>query len=183
MAAEEKKSGGDGGGATGAAAPKKSPKLVIIVGTLMVVEAGAVFMFAGAISKKPTSADASTLHQGEEVKKESMVEIPLLDDHFQNMQTGRVWVWDAELVVRIKKKHEKVVASKLEERASEIKEGIATIFRRATFGQLKEPGLETINKQVSAYLDIILGKDTADNETVSFIDRVLIPRCRGFPAE
>lgn len=183
MAAEEPKAPAAGGEGGAPAAPKKSSKLVIIVGALMVLEAGAVFVLAGAITKKPASAEASTLHQGEEAKKESMVEIPLLADQFQNMQTGRVWVWDADLAVRVKKKNEKAITAKLEERASEIKEGIATIFRRASFGQLKEPGLETINKQVAAYLDIILGKDTADSETVSYIDRVLIPRCRGFPAE
>ena len=183
MSAEAQAPAEASGGESAVAAPKKSSKLVLIVGALMVLEAGGVFVLAGAITKKPASAEATTLPHGEEAKKESMVEIPLLTEQFQNMQTGRVWVWDADLAVRIKKKHEKVVSSKLEERESEIKEGIATIFRRASFGQLKEPGLETINKQVAAYLDLILGKDTADNETVSYIDRVLIPRCRGFPAE
>jgi flagellar basal body-associated protein FliL len=149
----------------------------------MAVEAVGVFMLVGMINKKPASAEAATLHTGEEHKQEAMVELPLLEEHFQNLQTGRVWVWDAELAVRVKKKNEKHVSTVLEDRASEVKEGIATIFRRATFAQLKEPGLESLNRQVLAFLDNTLGKDTVDHETASYIDKVLMPRCRGFPAD
>jgi flagellar basal body-associated protein FliL len=99
------------------------------------------------------------------------------------MQTGRVWVWDASITVRVRKRYEEKVNGLLQKRVAEIHEGIATIFRRATSAQLKEPGLETINRQLTAYLDEVFGKDTTGDEPVSHIERVLIPRCRGFPAE
>jgi len=162
---------------------KKRGKLVPVVAALMIAEGAGVYFVVSTLNKKPASAQATELKHGEEHKDEAFVEIPLVEDHFQNMQTGRVWVWDAAIVVRTRKKHEQTVTNKLQERAAEINEGIATIFRRATNAQLKEPGLETVNRQVQAYLDQLVGKDTTGEEPVNYIDRVLIPRCRGFPAE
>lgn len=164
-------------------AKKKGSKLPMIIAALMVVEAGAVYMVVGMINKKPAAADATTLAHGEDSSKEEFVEIPIVEDHFQNMQTGRVWVWDASITVRVRKRHEEKVNGVLQKRVAEIHEGIATIFRRATSAQLKEPGLETVNRQLSAYLDEVFGKDTTGSEPMSLMEKVLIPRCRGFPAE
>jgi flagellar basal body-associated protein FliL len=178
MAAEEPKKDGEQ-----APAKKKGSKLPIIIAVLMIAEAAGVYFIVGMINKKPAAADATTLHHGEESTKEEFVEIPLIEDHFQNMQTGRVWVWDASITIRVRKRHEEKVNGLLQKRIAEIHEGIATIFRRATAAQLKEPGLETINRQLTAYLDEVFGKDTTGEEPVSHVERVLIPRCRGFPAE
>ena len=68
----------------------------------------------------------------------------------------------------------------LENKAAEIKEGVAMIFRRAQHSQLKEPGLETINRQISAYVNQAIGKDAEGHERVV---RVVIPKCRGFPGD
>ncbi len=51
------------------------------------------------------------------------------------------------------------------------------MFRRASPNQLREPGLETLNRQVTAYVERILGKDSEGRER---IEKVMIPRCRGF---
>lgn len=182
MSAEEPKKE-----AAEAAAPeakkKGGSKLPIIIAGLMVAEAAGVYLVVSMINKKPAAAEAVTLKHGDEGKKDEFVEIPIVEDHFQNMQTGRVWVWDASITIRVRKKHEAVVNKGIQERVAEIHEGIATIFRRATAAQLKEPGLETINRQIHAYLDGILGKDDTGEEPTPYLERVLIPRCRGFPAE
>ena len=164
-------------------AKKKGSKMPMIIAALMIAEAGGVYVVVGMINKKPATADATTLAHGEDASKEEFVEIPIIEDHFQNMQTGRVWVWDASITVRVRKRHEEKVTGLLQKRVAEIHEGIATIFRRATSAQLKEPGLETVNRQLSAYLDEVFGKDTTGAEPMSHVERVLIPRCRGFPAE
>lgn len=183
MSEEAKKEGG-AEAAPPAAPAKKGSKLPMIVAALMVAEAATVYMVVGMINKKPPAAEAKSLEHGEEKKEEEFVEIPVIEDHFQNMQTGRVWVWDASITVRVKKKFEKKVTEKLQARVAEIHEGVATIFRRATAAQLKEPGLETVNRQLFAYFEEIFGKEKmADKEPESLIEKVLIPRCRGFPAE
>lgn len=171
------------GSAEGSAPKKKGGKMIPVIAALMVVEAAGVYFIVSTINKKPAAAQATELKEGKEHKDDEMVEIPLVEDHFQNMQTGRVWLWDASIAIRVKKKNAEKVTKKLQERAAEINEGIATIFRRATNSQLKEPGLETVNRQIQTYLDQLVGKDNENGETVNLIDRVLIPRCRGFPAE
>ena len=181
MSSEEPKK--EGGEAAPEAKKKGGSKLPLIIGALMVAEAAGVYFVVSLINKKPAGAEAATLKKGDESKKDEFVEIPIVEDHFQNMQTGRVWVWDASITIRVRKKYEAAVNKMIQERVAEIHEGIATIYRRATAAQLKEPGLETINRQIHSYLDGILGKDDTGEEPTPYLERVLIPRCRGFPAE
>lgn len=156
---------------------KKSPiKMIAIVAVLMILEAVAVFVVVGMSAKKPAQAEAKTLHEGE--GEHASVEIPLLDEKFQNMESGRVWVWDVAMVVRVAKKDEQAVTKKLQERSAEVLEGISKIFRSATHTQLREAELKTINIRVHAFLDNVVGK--IDGK--SLIERLLIPRCRGFEA-
>jgi len=167
-------------GAEGAGAKKKPPiKVIGLVAVMMIVEAVGVFVLVSATAKKPAAAGAAEIVGLNEVDHNAAVEIPLLDEKFQNMQTGGVWIWDTEIILKVKEKNAEYVAEQLEKRAAELKEGVAMIFRRAQHNQLREPGLETINRQLSAYMNKLLGND-AENEPR--VERVLIPRCRGFPA-
>lgn len=161
-------------------AKKKPPiKVIGLVAVLMIVEAVGVFAVVSATAKQPAAAEAAHIEGIDEADHDASVEIPLLDDKFQNMQTGGVWIWDAEIILKVKEKNSEYVAGQLENRAAEIKEGISMIFRRAQHNQLKEPGLETINRQLTAYLNKVIGHD-AENQPR--IERVMIPKCRGFPA-
>lgn len=166
--------------AEAAPAKKGGPpvKLLGIVAGLMIAEAAGVFMVAKMTG--PAKVEAAPLAKGDGHDQEATVEISLVDDRFQNMQTGRVWLWDTEIVLKVKAKNEEYVNKVLESRAAEIKEGVALVFRRAQHNQLKEAGLETLNRQLSAYLDDVVGKDADGKER---IERVVIPKCKGFPAE
>lgn len=166
--------------ATAEAPPKGKPiKVIAIVAVLMAVEGVAVFMIASMTG--PKHAEAAKHVEGvDQTDHEAAVEIQLVDDRFQNMQTGRVWVWDSEIVLKVKTKNEAFVTKVLETRSAEMKEGVALIFRRAQHSQLKEPGLETVNKQLSVYLNEIIGKDGEGHDR---IERVVIPKCKGYPAE
>jgi len=194
-----------------APAKKKPPiKVVGIVAAIMVVEAGGVFFLVSKLGNKPAEAAAKSIHgaepapeaggeHGEKPKAEeghgggggdkeggaeapkdpeTPVELPLVSEKFQNMTAGTAWMWDAELVLQVKAKNEKLVKDKIKAREAEVKEGISLIFRKATLNQLKEPGLETLNRQVMAFITKLVEPDA---EGVSRIERVLIPKCRGFP--
>lgn len=117
---------------------------------------------------------------GGEVAKdpETPVELPLVSEKFQNMTAGTAWMWDAEIVVQVKAKNEKLVKDKIKSREAEVKEGVSLIFRKATLNQLKEPGLETLNRQIMAFIGKLVEPDAEGNTR---IERVLIPKCRGFP--
>jgi hypothetical protein len=157
---------------------KKSPvKAIVIVAVLMLVEGVGVYMFVGKTGPQPAAA---AVEGKDDAHHDQSVELALIEDKFQNLQTGRVWVRDTEIVLKVRSKNEEYVTKQLEERAAEIKEGISQIFRRAQHSQLKEPGLETINRQVSTFINQTLGKDAEGKERV---ERVVIPKCKGFPAD
>ncbi len=163
-----------------AAVPKKkSPmKVVGIVGVLMAAEAVGVYFFVAKTG--PQAAAAAEIQGKDEENHEATMELALIEEKFQNLQTGRVWVWDAEIVLKVKAKNEPYVSKQLEERAGEIKEGISQIFRRAQHSQLKEPNLETINRQISVFINQTIGKDANAKDR---IERIVIPKCKGFPAD
>jgi flagellar basal body-associated protein FliL len=160
--------------------PKKSKKTVFIVAGVMVLEAALVLGVVKLVGGKPKAAEATQLQGKEQADALATVEIPLVEEKFQNMQTGRVWIWDAAIALKVKQKHKEFVEKELERRQSEVKEAVAMVFRRATHSQLKEPGLETINRQLSALVQQTFGTDPEGHDRV---ERVLIPRCRGFPAD
>jgi flagellar basal body-associated protein FliL len=157
---------------------KKPTKLIAIVAVAMIAEGAGVFMVASMTAKKPQQAAAATeIHGEEHADHEKTVEVTLLEEEFQTMQGSQVWIWDTQIVLKLKAKHQEFVEKELERRDSEVREAIATMFRRAQPTQLREPGLETLNRQVSSYVQKLMGKDAEGKERV---ERVMIPRCRGF---
>lgn len=164
--------------AEGAEAPAKKKKglpMPLIVGALMAVEGLAVFAVVKMMSA-PAKSEAAHLHGGDSAAEDALVEVQLVEDRFQNMQTGRVWLWDVEIFLKVKAKHEDHVSFVLQARSAEVKEGVSMLFRRASHAQLKEAGLETMNRQLVAYINEIVGMDA---EGHPYVERVLIPRCKG----
>lgn len=154
-----------------------NPMVIGIVAALMIVEGAAVagfFMMAGG----PKEAEAA-LEEGDP-NADLSVELELVKEQFQNMQTNRVWLWDTEIYMKVLAANEESVAGQLERRSAEIKSGIAEIVRRSSHSQLREPGLETLTRQVSAYVHTIFGDDAEGEPRV---ERIIIAKCKGFPAD
>lgn len=154
-------------------------KMIIIIAVIMIVEGAAVFFLVSKMGG-PQTVEASELVGLEGTGVEAPVELELLNGQFQNMQTGRVWEWRVEMYLRIRAKNEAEITRLMERDAATIKEGIALIFRRAHDRHLREPGLETITRQVTSYLNDQFGMDA---DGIPLIDRVIIPECKGFPAD
>lgn len=158
---------------------KSGKKLPIVIAALMLLEGAAVFGVVKFLSGGPTSAEAAI--EGEALAGEQApVEVLLVSDAFQNMQTGRVWEWRVEIYLRVRQKNVEEVKRVQERDAAMIKEGVALIFRRAHDRHLREPGLETIQRQVTTYVNEVFGSDP---DGIPRVDRVLIPECKGFPAD
>ncbi len=171
--------GGEAKPAEGAAPKKKGKPIILIaaVAVVMILEAVAIVAVLGMTGKKPADAHGAELHGEAEAAGEKTLEMDLLEEEFQTMQGSQIWIWDTKVVLQVKQRNEKFVSEELERRNSEVHQGVAQIFRRATPNQLREPGLETLNRQISAYLGKLLGKDSEGRER---IEKILIPRCRGF---
>lgn len=111
---------------------------------------------------------------------EDIAETLVVKDKFPNNQTGRAWLWDVEVFVQVRNKRLDTVTATLTTRAAEVKTGIARIWRTGQHAYFNEPGLETLTRQVREFLNGIVGT-SSDGEPL--IERVLIPRCVGFPTE
>ncbi len=156
-----------------------SLKMIIIVAAMMIAEGAGVFFLVSSMGG-PNAVEASELQGLEGTGEEAPVEIELVKDRFQNMQTGRVWEWRVEIFLRVRVKNVKQIVALQERDVATIKEGVALIFRRANHRHLLEPGLETITRQLTTYLNEIFG---LDGDGLPLIDRVIIPECKGFPAD
>lgn len=171
MAEDDAEKGGGG--------KKKLPiKVIAIVAALMLGEGAVVFVFISMMGRGPQDADAAVLAGQVEAGRNAPVEILLVDDRFQNHSTGRVWLWETKVYIKVKKKNETFVQEILDQRKAEIATGVGQIIRSAQQGHLKEPHLETIGREITAFVNKTFGTDP-DGE--NRVDRVLIPKCRGIP--
>ena len=165
--------------AADAAPKKKLPlKTIIVVAVVMVVEAAAVIGIFSAIKPKSThAAEHSTLENDD---GETLKEVQVSDEKYQNMKGGDSWVWQVAVTIQVKKKHSAKVEGVLKARGAEISDGLRQIVGNADPSQLKEPDSRTLNRQFTAYLNKMIGVDEKSNEPL--IEKVLIPKCLGFAA-
>ncbi|MCA9275489.1 MAG: hypothetical protein KDA29_05645 [Phycisphaerales bacterium] len=154
-------------------------KTILIVAVLMLVEAGGLFVLIKSMGG-PKAADATELQGLEGTGEEAPVEIMLVEDQYQNMQTGRVWEWRTKIFLRARQKNVTEIERVMERDAASISEGISMIFAKALDRQLKEPGHETLTRQLTAYLNEVFGYDA---DGLPRIERVIIPELKGFPAD
>lgn len=162
-------------------APKKKSRLPLFagVGALMAAEAAAVFVIAK-ITGAPQAAHAHEVVGHEHAAAEAPVELLFVTDRFQNVQTGKVWIWKVEAHLKVKASNESAVSARLGGSAAEVTERVGQIVRRAQHNQLTEPDLRTLNRQLVALAKEVLGTDA---EGQPLFDRVMISKCEGFPAD
>jgi len=156
-----------------------SLKMILIIAAMMIVEGAGVFFLVSSMGGSKSVA-AGELEGLEGTGEEAPVEIKLVEDRFQNMQTGRVWEWRVQIYLRVRQKNVDEITVVQERDEATIKEGVALIFRRAQDRHLREPGLETITRQLTTYLNKVFGLDA---DGLPRIDRVIIPEVKGFPAD
>lgn len=164
------------------AAPAKKGGLPIktigIIGAVMALEAGALYFVFGMSSAQKSSAEVHELVHDD---SEELDEIEIIaDEVFQNMQTGKVWVWSISVYAQVKRKDVEYVETMLTQRRAEIREGLSQIVGRAQHAQLKEPDRQTLNRQFTALIERIVKPDDHGKPR---IQRLLIPKCTGYPAD
>jgi len=169
----------DQGANTAAESKGGGLKLVLIVAAIMLVEGVGVFLLVTSLGG-PDSVEASELKKLEDMGEDAPKEIALIEDQFQNMSTGHVWEWRVQIFLRVKQKNVAYIQRIMKRDSALIREGVALIFRQAQDRHLREPGLETITRQLTTYLNEVFGTDA---EGIPRIDRVIIPECKGFRAD
>ncbi len=156
-----------------------SKKILLIVVAIMVLETIGVGAFLFLSGGSPSVAEADIIGDAGD-SPDSLVEVQLVAERFQNMHTGRVWQWDTEVFIKVRKKDEQKVTEELERRKAEITAGVSELIRKATHSHLREPELQTLKRKLETYMTEIFGVD-ADNEPR--VTQVMIPKLRGAPAD
>jgi flagellar basal body-associated protein FliL len=158
------------------AAPQKKGGLKMIIAAVAVVllEVGTVVvtvkMSSGpraAMAEHPATATTEAVEKDAEVK--------LIADKLPNSQSGRLWMYDMQIVAKVSEKKKEKVTALLTERESEIRDRIRTIVASSDPKSLAEPGLETLRRQIAYQLEQDIGKE--------LVKEVLIPKCTPIRAE
>lgn len=152
--------------------------MALVLGLLVAEAAGVIAFFK--LTGGPSEVQGKGLAEAGVSSAEQMQEVLIVNDKFPNHHTGRVWLWEAEIQVKVKQKHLAHVQRIVEERNAEIKSAVGRLFRTAHHNHLTEPNLETITRQLSQLLRDIFGQDAEGEERVQ---AVLLPNCVGFPAD
>jgi flagellar basal body-associated protein FliL len=164
-------------------APKKKKlpiKTFLILVAVLLIEAAAIslsFMFSGG----PASVRANTAAETLAAQAQKLVEVQVANDRFQNVKTGRTYLYETEIYIVVKKKYQTKVEEKVKDMAQEINTEISYIFRRAEPAHLIEPTLSTLTRQIHAKLDELLGP--AEDDGKSMIEKVLISKCTQYRAD
>ena len=156
-----------------------SKKVLLIVMAIMVLETLGVGAFLMMSGKAPSTAEATVVTDSPD-SPDALVEVQVVADRFQNMHTGRVWQWDTEVYIQVRRKDQERVTAELERRKAEITAGVGELIRKATHTQLREPELQTLKRKLVVYFEEVFGVD-ADNRPRA-VD-VLIPKMRGAPSD
>ncbi len=166
--------------ADGAEKPKGkgglSPKLLAAILAVMAVEGAGVFLFVTVMSSTPKDAAAEMVSDADD--PEALVEIMLTEEQYQNMTSNQVWIWEAEIFLKVRRKNQDFVQGQLEQRSAEIQEGITQIFRRAKLTELREPDFRTGSRQLTALVNEVFGNDA---DGLPRVERLVIAKLRGFP--
>ena len=153
--------------------PKKKSPLILfgVIGVMMIAEALGVYVLMSMAGPKTSMAQTEMLEAEDD--EESLSEVPLVEDRFINISTGKVWQWQATIYLKVKNKNLERVEAEMARREAEIKEGVAEIVASAQDRHLREPGRETIKRQLTAYVNEVFGVD-ADGEPR--VERIVISR-------
>lgn len=170
----------------------------VLLGVVMVLEAGIIF--AGfkmlGVGAAPASAQLATQEEkgegaaegghggghgaagsGGKVDPKKAVELKVLEFKAPNKQSGRTYLYDLAIYIRIKGENKAKVEPLITERDALIKDRIRTIVGQSDPEKLggSEPGLETLRRQVRHQLEEILGE--------GLVEEVLVPRCIPYRAD
>ena len=153
-------------------------KTILILAAVLVIEAAAIssaFLFA----RGPSRVEASGAAMDDLAHLEEPVEKLVVADKFQNIKTGKSYLYDTEIYVVVKRKHEGNIDKIINEMSAQIAADMSIIFRRAQPAHLLEPTLATLQRQIKAVLDKRIGRDEDNNRIVL---EVLITKCTQFRA-
>ena len=155
---------------------KLSLKVFLLVAAAMVLEAAVIIGVA--IMTNTPAVQAGEFTSDPAARLDRLVEIPVVSQRFPNSKQGVTYLYDTEVAVQVKARHEEAVRQILEENEARITTLIGTLWRQAEPRHFDEPHLSTLSRQLEEGLGSILGEDPNTNEPR--LQGILIPVLTGF---
>ncbi|MGI9013781.1 MAG: hypothetical protein ACR2GY_05960 [Phycisphaerales bacterium] len=156
---------------------KSGLKKIIFIVALLGIEA-AVLLGVVMVLKGPATVEASDILPDLKPEEEKTVEVLVLADRLLNSRSGINFLYDTEVWVHVKKKHEERVADELNRFRNELKAELMAIWRTAEPRQLQEPKMENLTRKAQTLLDRRFGVDGDTGEPI--IQKCLIVSGPGF---
>ena len=157
-----------------APAKKGGMKMMIAAAVVVLLEVGTVFVTVKLSSgPKQVMAEQPSTSTAAAVEKDA--EVKLFADKLYNQQSGKLWLYDMQVVAKVSEKNKEKVTGLLADHDSEVRDRIRTIIASSDPKSLQEPGLETLRRQIAYQLEQDIGKE--------LIKEVLIPKCTPIRAE
>ena len=157
-----------------AAPGKKLPlKTMIVLAVVLLIE-GVAISGAFLLSGGAADVDAAGLAEDADAMKNQLVEELVVEGRFQNTKTNRPYLYDTQVYIRVRQKHQEKVQAELELKKAAITMEIASIIRSSEPNNLREPKLATLTRQIKAALEEMLSADQDTGE--STVEEVTIPR-------
>ena len=156
--------------------PKSKKKLmpILIVGAIMALEGGGIYVAMKLMGAEPAAASASqdTGQIGAPVRNgpgKEIAEVPITTTDASNNVSGRLYVYHIEVSALVEAGKKDGLAELVVQRKSTIQDRINGVIRGADPKHLNEPGLETIRRQIQFELNKVFEDD-------SLILELLIPK-------
>lgn len=163
--------------AEAAPAKKKLPIKTVAVILIMLVVEGIGIVALMSMMGKPSQVKAVALEDDHSAELEKMQEVPVLEEKYTNNTSGRLYVYDVEIIMQSKAKFAEELGEELESRRAEVRTGVGAIIASAQQSYFNEPTRETLTRQILEYLRTIFPADAQGEERVH---AVLVPKCIGF---
>lgn len=160
-------------------AKKFNLKMAIVLGVVMLLEGlaiGVAFWIVGG----PSEVEATTAVNDPEAEQNRPTELLVTAGKFQNTRTGQPFLYDTEIKITVKSKHEKAALALIDSNEGKISDRVTTIFRRAEPAHLNEPERQTLKRQLKATLNDLMGT-TPDGDT--FVLEVIIPNMKQYSTD
>jgi hypothetical protein len=140
-------------------------KTLILLGAMVVGEAvlivGALMVFSG-----PPEVQGGSLEDHQASEDDKIVEQLVADAFLPNSKRGLAYLYDTEIYVQVKKRHQTVVSEEIERFRHEIMSELTTIWRTADPSHFDEPRLETLTRKVYALMNERFGVDEQSGEPI-----------------
>jgi len=160
-------------GSQGGGSRKQTLIMIGAVAAIMALEAGVIFLAVKFFGGGPAPVEAVGLVEGTSAGLSDETEMLVVKFKAPNMKSGKTFLYDMEVYVRVKNDKLEQLKNVLETYKATIEDRLNRVVRSAEPEDLREDGLQTLRRQIKHELGQIIGDE-------KIIEEVLIPRCTPF---